>query len=165
MQLEALATLHKIPDGPAGVAQTLRIMRRLTREGKKNWVIRRKAMDLVQNNGQKAYGAEVRDIFHFVRDQIRYLQDIRGIETLSAPHITLELGQGDCDDKCVLLASLLESINHPTRFVAISLRPGIFSHVLVETKIGRRWVALETTEPVEMGWYPPGVLARMVEHN
>ena len=140
-------------------------MRSLTREGKKNWIIRRKAMDLVQNNGQKAYCDEINDVFRFVRDRIRYLEDINGVETLAAPHITLDLGQGDCDDKCTLLASLLESIGKPTRFVAIALQPGVFSHVLVEVKAGNRWIPLECTEPVEMGWYPPGVVNRMEIYN
>lgn len=166
MQLNSIASLHKIPDGPAGIYQTLRVMRRLTREGKKNWIIRRKAMDLVQNNGQKAFAAEANDLFRFVRDRIRYLKDINGVETVAAPHITLELGQGDCDDKCILLASLLESIGHPTRFVAIALHASsVFSHVLLETKIGNRWVPMECTENVPMGWYPPGVLNRMEVHN
>lgn len=165
MQLHSIASLHKIPDGPAGINVTLRVMRRLTREGKKDWALRRKALDLVQNNGQKAYTAEVNDLFQFVRDRIRYVKDIVGVETVAAPQITLEIGQGDCDDKGVLLASLLESIGHPTRFVALSLYPGIFSHVIVETKVGNDWIPLETTENVPMGWYPPGVLQRMPVHN
>lgn len=165
MQLSSIASLHKIPDGAPGIYQTLRVMRDLTREGKKNWIIRRKALDLVQNNGQKAYLDEVRDLHKFVRDRIRYVQDIAGVETVAAPHITLEIGQGDCDDKCVLLASLLESIGHPTRFVALSFSPGRFSHVIVETKVGNRWIPLETTEPVGMGWYPPGSPRRMEIYN
>lgn len=165
MKLEGVASLQKIPDGPAGIYQTLRVMRRLTREGKKNFIIRRKAADLVQNNGQKAFAAEVRDIFVFVRDRIRYLKDINGVETIAAPHLTLEYGHGDCDDKCVLLASLLESIGHSTRFVALALTPGLFSHVIVETRIGRDWVPLDPTEPVEMGWYPHGVVDRMEIYN
>lgn len=164
MQLQAIARLQKIPDGVAGVAETLKIMRGLVRRYKKELIIRRCAMDLVQNNGQKAYTEEVRDLFTFVRDNIRYLKDIADVETVAAPDFTLETRQGDCDDKAVLLASLLESIGHRARFVALSFSPGIYSHVIVETKIGRYWVPLETTEPVPMGWYPPGVLDRMVVH-
>ncbi len=165
MKLQGIASLQKVPDGPAGINLTLRIMKNLIREGKKDFTIRRKAMDLVYHNGQKAYAAEVNDLFTFVRDRIRYIKDINEVETVAAPQITLELGQGDCDDKVVLLASLLESIGHKTRSVALALQPGVFSHVILETKIGNRWVALDPTEPVQMGWYPPGVVNRMVIYN
>ncbi len=53
-------------------------------------------------------------LHRFVRDNIRYIKDIRDVETVAYPDITLQQGQGDCDDKSVLLASLLESIGHPT---------------------------------------------------
>ena len=158
-------TLQQIPDGPKGINQTLRIMRQFTRDGKRQYPLRELALSLVKRNGQKDWYGEVRDIHHFVRDRIRYVKDIRGIETLATPEMTLQIGQGDCDDKSVLLATLLESIGHPTRFVALSFYPGNYSHVLVESKIGNKWIALETTEPVETGWFPPGVINRMPMHN
>jgi len=106
-------------------------------------------------------------LYRFVRDSIRYVQDVNEIETVQEPQKTLEFGAGDCDDKATLLAALLESIGHPTRFVAIGFEPGIFSHVYVESRIGDSWVAMETTEPVEMGWEPdPSLIrARMVHYN
>jgi transglutaminase-like putative cysteine protease len=140
-------------------------MRQFTRDGKRHYPIRDLALSLVKRNGQKDWYGEVRDLHHFVRDKIRYVRDIRGVETIATPEITVQIGQGDCDDKSVLLASLLESIGHPTRFVALSFTPGVYSHVLVESKIGEKWVALETTEPVETGWFPPGVINRMVVFN
>jgi len=159
-------TLQAIPDGPKGINQTLRIMRQLTRDGKRQYSpFRELALSLVERNGNKDWYGEVRDVYQFVRDKIRYVKDIRGIETLATPEMTLQIGQGDCDDKSVLLATLLESIGHPTRFVALSFTPGNYAHVLVESKIGDKWIPLETTEPVTMGWTPPGVINRMVVFN
>jgi transglutaminase-like putative cysteine protease len=157
-------TLQAIPDGPAGIRQTLNIMRQFVKAGKLNYRFRQLALSLVKRNGQKDWFGEIRDLQHFVRDNIRYIKDIRGVETVATPDITLDMGQGDCDDKSVLLATLLESIGHPTRFVAVSFRPGQFAHVFVETKVGQQWIPLETTEPVEPGWYPKGVINRMVVH-
>lgn len=111
---------------------------------------------------QKSWLAEVRAIQEFVRDQIRYTRDVRDVETLATPDKTLEFLQGDCDDKSVLVASMLESVGHPTRFVAIGRDPNTFEHVLVETKIGGKWVTVETTEPVQVGWYPAGFPYRLV---
>ncbi len=104
-------------------------------------------------------------LHRFVRDRIRYVRDVRGVETLHTPLALLQLGQGDCDDKATLLACLLESIGHKTRFAAVGFEPGRLSHVLTEARIGARWCPMETTEPVDMGWYPPGVKSRMVIHN
>ncbi len=164
-QKPPMVTLQKIPDGARGINHTLRVMRQFTRQGKRQYSIRELALSLVRRNGHKDWFGEIRDLHHFVRDKIRYIKDIRGIETLATPEKTLEIGQGDCDDKSVLLATLLESIGHPSRFVAVGFKPGIYSHVLVESKIGNRWIALETTEPVSTGWFPPGVVSRMVVYN
>lgn len=159
------AFLGWIPSGKEGTIATLKVMGQMVKAGKKNPVIRHLAMSLVKNNGQKDWAGEVRDIHAFVRDSVRYVKDVRGIETLQTPEKTLELGQGDCDDKSVLLASLLESIGHPTRFVAIAFEPDNYVHVFVETKIGPHWIAAETTEPVELGWYPPRKHYRLVFFN
>lgn len=137
----------------------------MVREGKKQLPIRSLALSLVKNNLQQDWGAEIRDLHAFVRDRIRYVKDIRGVETLHTPVKLLEFGQGDCDDKSILLAALLESIGHPTRFVAVGFRPGNFSHVYVETKIGNKWIGLETTKPWKAGRVPPGVVTRMVQNN
>ncbi len=102
--------------------------------------------------------AEIERLWRFVRDQIRYVRDVHGVETVQTPERTLQIGQGDCDDKATLLAAMLESIGHPARYVALAFQPSNFSHVLVETKVGRgpraTWIAMETTELKPFGWYP-----------
>lgn len=160
-----LARLEKIPGGAQGTRATLNRMRQLVREGKKSLPVRLFAMRIVGRNGQKQFLKEAKGIHEFVRDRIRYIKDVNGVETLQTPEKTLELKQGDCDDKATLAAALLESIGHPTRFIAVGFHPDKFCHVLLETKIGNRWVAVETTEPVELGWFPKGVKAVMKVHN
>lgn len=161
------ATLALIPSGRAGVVETLKVMSRLARDGKKNMTIRTAALSLLRECNQKDYSCEVKMLHGFVRDFIRYVQDIRDVETIATPEKTLELAAGDCDDKAVLLASLLETIGHPTRFVAIGFEPGVYAHVYVETKIGASWIPLETTEPWEAGDEPDPqiVLARINFYN
>jgi transglutaminase-like putative cysteine protease len=154
-----------IPDGRAGTLATLKLMRQLVRNSKTSLPIRSLAVRLTNGENQKDWLSEVKRLHAFVRDRIRYVKDITDVETVHTPEAVLQFGAGDCDDKSVLLASLLESIGHPTRFVAIGFKPDDFSHVLVETLIGKSWVPLETTEPVEIGWYPPGVVSRLVVHN
>lgn len=156
-----------IPDGSLGVRETLKMMRDLAREGRKDPLVRQTACMIVQNLRQKDFGGEISLIFDFVYECIRYVRDIVNVETLHTAERILKQGQGDCDDKCIILASLLEAIGHPCKFVALAFQPGAFSHVIVETICGKdrfgrpRWIALDATENKPMGWYPPKVLQRM----
>lgn len=153
-------TLALIPSGTRGIYETLKAMSRLVKDGKKNSTVHTRALSLTQHCEQKDYACEVRALHAFVRDRVRYVLDPKDVERVQSPDVTLNLMAGDCDDKSVLLASLLEAMGHPTRFVAIGFEPGIFSHVYVETLIGARWIPLETTEPVEAGWEPDRALVR-----
>jgi len=157
-----LGKVCQIPDGKAGIKQTLYIMRDVTRQAKHDFRIRQLAGDLTRHLGSKNWMAEVKVLHAFVRDRIRYVRDIRNVETIQTPDKTLEFGYGDCDDKSTLLASLLEVIGHPVRFAAVGFKPGDFSHVYVETLIGNKWYPLETTEPVADGWQPPNIKSKMV---
>lgn len=157
-------TLSSIPSGVAGIKATLSRMRLLTRDGKKSLAIRMKAVALVARLPQKDFAGEVRAIHAFVRDKIRYVKDVNGVELLHTPEKLLEIGQGDCDDKSMLVASLLEAIGHPTRFVAISNAPSKFCHVYVETRLGSQWLSVETTENVAVGWQPRA-FEKLVIHN
>jgi len=64
-----------------------------------------------------------------------------------------------------LLASLLASTGHPTRFIAAGFA-GPVEHVWVETLIGNRWFAMDATEEgAEVGWEPPGITEVRIWHN
>lgn len=159
------ARLSEIPDGNAGIFHTLKVMKKLVNQYKKSIPVRTLAVSLTNGFRQKDWLNEIRALHAFVRDNIRYVRDIRDVETLQTPDITLKVRAGDCDDKSLLLASMLESIGHPTRFVAIGFQPNDLEHVYVETRIGQKWIPLETTEPVEIGWLPKNIRNRVVIHN
>lgn len=154
-----------ISNGANGTRETLKLMTDITRTFKATPAIRELALKLTANLPQKKWLAEVRAIHRFVRDHVRYVKDIRGVETIQTPVQTLRLGCGDCDDKAILAASLLESIGHPTRFKAVGFSRGHFAHVYPETRIGGRWVSVECTEPVEVGFQLSGIKSTMINHN
>lgn len=157
--------LRGIPGGVAGTRATLAVMAELAGRYKADPAIRYAAESIVSHLPERDWQAEAAAIQAYVRDSIRYIQDVNGIETIKTPDVTLETGQGDCDDKAVLAASLLESIGHPARFVAIASRtPGDYDHVYVETRIGNVWRGVETTEQVPFGWAPPRVDFPMIRN-
>lgn len=157
--------LAEIPNGSAGIFASLKVMRSLVRQYKSYLPIRTLAVQLVNGHRQKDWNAEVSSLQKFVRDKIRYTRDITDIETIQTPDVTLRLRAGDCDDKSVLLAALLESIGYSTRFVAIGFAPETYEHVLVEVRKKTGWIPLETTEPVGIGWQPINIKAKMVVYN
>ena len=46
-------------------------------------------------------------VYEWVRQRVKYWADIHDVETIQSPHVTLELGIGDCDDLSVLAFSLI----------------------------------------------------------
>jgi transglutaminase-like putative cysteine protease len=161
-----LSFLGTLPNDAAGTKSTLVIMRALVQRFKRDSVIRETAISLVSQAKQRDWTSEARLLYEYVRDRIRYVRDISGIETLQTPPVTMELEAGDCDDKSTLLAALLASIGHPSRFVATGYtEPNRYSHVYVETKIGDRWIPMDATSDKPFGWEPRPPAARMVVFN
>jgi transglutaminase-like putative cysteine protease len=157
-------TLSALPSGDAGVAVTLKAMVKLIRAAKVDPSVRQFAASLVQGLPQKDLSGQMVAIFNFVRDRIRYLGDVRDVETLQTPQYTLELKQGDCDDKSVLLATLLETISYQTLLKAVGVRGGPLSHVYVQVKLGKKWISLDATMPNAAGWEPPDITSFMYAH-
>lgn len=129
-------------------------------------MIRRLATEITAPCGtHQNWTCSIECLHAWVRDHIRFMGDVLGVETLQTPELTLETRAGDCDDQSILIASLLLSVGHPARYIAVDLgHGGGFSHVFVETPIGAYWVAAETTvEGWELGRRPPLVKRYMVQ--
>lgn len=173
-----------IPSGIGGVRRTLRLMVDVASTFKCDIHIRSLAVCLVggrivtlSNGSQvryplcrpKDYAAELTCLHAFVRDHIRYVRDIDGVETLQTPIQTLNVLAGDCDDKAVLLCALAASIGFQTRFAAVAIGDGPFSHVMAQALLEDRgeFVNAETIltdPPVELGWEPPDATSVMFAH-
>jgi hypothetical protein len=154
-RLPRIGTLQPLPDdSPGATRETLKLMAGIVKAAKLSIPVRDLAISLTNSLPQKDYAGEIRRIFSFVQNNIRYVRDIDGYETLQTPEKTLEIGAGDCDDKSTLLAALLAVIGAPTRFVAIGFKPEEFHHVFVEVKLGPNWFGLDATENKPAGWSP-----------
>ena len=173
-----------IPGGLAGVRRTLRLMVDVSSTFKTDLHVRTLAVNLVGgrvvtlSNGQqiryplcrpKDYRGELRSLHAFVRDCIRYVRDVEGVETLQTPVQTLNVLAGDCDDKAMLFCSLAGAIGFQTRFAAIGVREQPFSHVMAQALLEDvgEFVNAETIltdPPVELGWEPPDATCVMYAH-
>jgi len=163
--------LGTIPDGRAGVKATLRLMVRIARKARATLPVRTLAQQLVHGCAENDRRCEAATLQAWVRDNIRYVRDIRDVETVQFPEQTLQLKSGDCDDKALLLAALLESIGFQTRFCAVGVGGGDYSHVLTQVLIpGAGWMSAEVipidgaTQKAQFGWSPPNVTCFTLAH-
>lgn len=157
--------LYSIPDGVGGIRCTLSAMRALVRHYRADPNIRARTITLLRLTPEKDAPSEIRTIFEFVRDHVRYVQDVHETETLTTPDKTLQLLAGDCDDKSVLLATMLESVGYATRFVIAGYNtPNVFEHVYVEAMLpDGSFIALDPSEPNGVGWYAENPVAYYAE--
>lgn len=139
-------------------------MASIVRRYREQLPLRNLALSIVGGLDNKAYAAEAAALTNWVRGNIRYTRDIRDVETIQTPDVTLENRAGDCDDQSTLLATLLEAVGFQTRFRAIKLEHGgPFVHVLAEAEIHGQWLPLETTEDFPPGTFPIATVGDMVQ--
>jgi hypothetical protein len=81
----AKAFLAAIPDGPEGITLTLAIMARIVRAYRKHPGIIALATELTSHLPDKAFAQEAEALHEFVRDQVRYIRDVRDVETVRTP--------------------------------------------------------------------------------
>lgn len=154
------AVRRLLPAGRAGTRVTLQLMRQLAERGGSDPVVIDAAARIVRSAGIAGHDAlgEIRALFEFCRDRVRYTRDPVGVEMLQSPARILRTRAGDCDDKSTLLVALLRAIGHPARlaFRAIAanpLFPGAFSHVYVIARHRGREIPLDPTPPrATVGW-------------
>lgn len=134
---------------------TLEWMRELVQRGKCDPEIRQTALILTSDLPPKNRALEIRVLFEFVRDNIRFLHDPNDVEMLHWARRVLSQEAGDCDDKCILLCALLESIGYATAFRAVGFKPGELSHVYALVRFREGWLPLDpSVEFACVGWSP-----------
>lgn len=151
--------LERIPGGYSGTQRTVTRMQALIRQGVKDFYVRQKAIDILLAQGvrPKDYLGEIKALFEWVQQNVRYTKDAFRLEILHSARRMLELRAGDCDDMSILLGAMLEAIGHPVRLVIVGpdfLRPDLFTHVYIEVYHKGRWIPLDATMPYPMGWAP-----------
>lgn len=161
-----------IGSGDAGIKKTVSIIKRVIRNYSKKPLWRSLAVKITNGARQRDFRAEAEKIFNFVRDRIRFVKDIEGVETVQTPDVTLfDLKAGDCDDFAVLLGTLLTAIGHKIRLKVISNVPqrGFkkppFTHIYLQDFIGGKWVSLDASDKrYKFGWqYPKPTRSGLME--
>jgi hypothetical protein len=159
--------LGHISTGWRGTQQTVEHVQALIRAGAKDFYVRQKAIDILLEKQVKPkdYLAEMKALFEWVQQHVRYTKDTVQVEVLHSAKRMLELRAGDCDDMAILLGAMLEAIGHPVR-LALSgpdpLRQDLFTHIYLEVFHKGDWIPLDATMPHPMGWAPTTMVKKII---
>jgi transglutaminase-like putative cysteine protease len=118
--------------------------------------IRMFALDVLSRAGvpERDPKATGRALHQFFRDNIPYQMEAGEQVVLPGTLLAKQTG-GDCDDQSLALASMLASLNLPTRFDYWQ-RDGHIVHVSVGLWDGDRWVNIDPIVDQGFDWTPPG---------
>ncbi len=162
-----------LPAGVPGVDATVARMATMAhgKWGSKSAKIRALAINAIQAKKvpSKDYYGEIVAIHNWVRDNIRYVKDPIGQETLSYPEETaFNSKAGDCDDQSILEMAMLGAVGHRSYPVVVGVKPGQFSHVYVHAFVPpgnhRNAGALVPLDPIMKNW-PAGKEASKVKEK
>jgi hypothetical protein len=151
-----MINLGVLPEGDAGTAKTVQHLIRLIREGSQDPTIILTAREIVK--GASSDYERAKAIFNWVKLNIGYVRDPRGLELIRPASKILEEKIGDCDEHVVLLNSLFRAIGLPSALVTISTpkAPDVYTHVYSIVKVGDTWYPVDTTvKNSYFGWEYP----------
>ena len=158
-------TIELPKDEAAKNRKVAEILKQMALQSRKSRLVRQFTISIIKKRGisPKDYMGEIRALYEYVRDEVDYRRDATFLDTFVTPDrmvrdILFGNGAADCDDKALLLASMLLHIGQVPRFVLTNNVPGgSYNHIYVQVKNPKsgEWIGLETTEPVEMGWEAP----------
>jgi hypothetical protein len=129
-----------VSNGSAGNYDTVEIMRGVARERSRHPLVRELALHILRMAGvaSQNYIDEAKAIGRYIQKKVRYVRDIKGVETLHDPLTLIDQlrrgeAQGDCDDMSLLIATLLLSIGHSPKFRIVKYSPSSqgFAHIYV----------------------------------
>ena len=131
---------------PPKQVTAVRVMKECIRRGKKDFRIRRIANQIVRKVREGDWEREISAVVDAIKSKVRYSKDPYQVETIADAFDTWDVGFGDCDDLAVLVASMFESLGHPTRLRLVG--KDRFSHVLVDVLIPNKgWMPVDLARP------------------
>jgi len=137
----------------------------IIQESSRDPELRAKAIEIIQPAATGMYGNELRLLFEFVRDQMKYIGDTNGEDIFQWPALTLENLAADCNNRVLLLGALARSVGFPVRLIFLweDFNADIMNeypvHVWMDADLTKGeqdrpiWIPLETTptrDPVAM---------------
>lgn len=132
-----VATRRTLPDGPAGVTQTLQALTAAKDFYGSLSVIRAAAITIAGSEADNDEANTVAQLARFVRRAVVYLADPLNSELIITPEVMLSaindtgFTYGDCDDHCLLFASLCEACGIPCDIAGVAINGAMISNHVI----------------------------------
>ena len=161
-------TIESLQPGDSGTFYTLANMAEFVRRDTADPAIRSYAEQLTSGVQPHDFGSEVAALFDYVQS-IPYRRHPVDVQRVLDARAAIATGYLDCVSKSVLLATLLGSLGHLSRFAIIrqQCEDCEFDHVYLDALINGQWVPLDPTPDERsggrqpMGWEATGVEKRV----
>lgn len=130
----------ELKKGASGNKETASIIRHMAYQRSRHPAIQKLARDIIHSYGVKShnYLDECYVIGDFVKNNVRYQKDPKGIEQLTDPlrmvkEILEGRSMGDCDDMSLLICTLIRAAGHQPyiRIVKYKKYLGPYNHIYV----------------------------------
>lgn len=133
-----LSSASALPDGFDGVAEIVATLARLKNYYGRLPAMRSAALQIAGPSANHDQAAQVNALAGFARGAVIYVSDPVNAEFIQTPDVMLTeinsrgMTHGDCDDHCLLFASLCESVGIRCDIVGVaSMQGGPLDHVIV----------------------------------
>lgn len=146
-----------LSSGPAGIAETLKLMRVQVIKGDVERIVKDTATSIIKGIPPEDLLKQIEAITGWVRKHLKYVKDVNGVEELIAPHILLDkiakegTAFGDCDDFTMLLSALLRAVGFKTRMEAVGVKSSAYNHARLAVWYNNSWVSIEGTRDWPLG--------------
>lgn len=102
----------------------------------------------------------IRRIWGFLVLNVDYAPDPEDFELNMSLELTLDAGEGDCDDMVIALATLLKALEYEVEGRVVSLDDDWWSHIYLRVRTPVGWVTLDPTVRNALpGWEYPKIKA------
>lgn len=156
-----------------GIDEKIELIKKEIERGKREPVIRELVARILARKvdgewavKEKDWEAEVKALFNYVKNAVRYTRDIYAIDTFQRAIRTLQLNIGDCDDQVILLGSMLQAAGYPIALKVVDTKGYGWDHIYLLVGLPPispvRWVPLDTTVDKPPGWEVSNVVAYRV---
>lgn len=123
---------------------------RLIEKGKND--VRDLAYQILASVPEKDQDKETLALYTWVKENIRFARDPKGLESFESARKTLSWRAGDCDAHTVLLGSLLTSVGHQVMIRVAGAPP---AHVYLMTPYLGNWTVIDPTITGPIGTEAP----------
>lgn len=119
------------------------------------------AIAIATSCGQMAFGCQLRKLYQYMVDSVRFKRDTHGIEHIRRPEQLVHeiethgMTAADCDDLATLAAAIGMALGMRMGFaVDGSRRSGPLEHVYPVAWLGGQWVPMDAQHRVGFGRWP-----------